>query len=238
MLAVDSQPAAIEALLGATPEHDRERLQVLVADLASFEIPACDLVNASVSLQFLDADDYARTFERIAAALAPGGRFAGLLYGDRDEAASEPAVTCPSPDAIRAWLRDFQVESWTEREEDGKMALGDPHHIHLIEVVARRRDGVDRDGVDRDGVGTGRGGGTGRGSRGALAVSVLVVDVLAAEPAHDHDVLAASALTDAVDRREWERARAAWGHDVSRVALLPRSLPRPAKRLALAVVRM
>ena len=146
VLAVDSQPAAIEALLAATPEDDREHLQTLVADLASFEIPACDLVNASVSLQFLDADDYARAFERIATALAPGGRFAGLLYGDRDEAAPEPDVTCPSPDAIRAWLRDFQIESWTEREEDGKMALGDPHHIHLIEVVARRQRGAGQDG--------------------------------------------------------------------------------------------
>jgi len=143
VLAVDSEPAAIETLLAATPEDDRPRLQTRVADLASFEIPACDLVNASVSLQFLCADAYARTFERISTALAPGGRFAGLLYGDRDEAASDPDLTCPSPDAIRSWLSDFEIESWSEREEDGKMALGDPHHIHLIEVVARRQIGSD-----------------------------------------------------------------------------------------------
>jgi tellurite methyltransferase len=146
VLAMDDEPAAIEALLAATPEDDRARLQTRVADLASFEIPACDLVNASVSLQFLRADAYARAFERIAAALARGGRFAGLLYGDRDEAASDPDVTCPSPDAIRAFVRDFQIESWTEREEDGKTALGDPHHVHLIEVVARRQVGAEGNG--------------------------------------------------------------------------------------------
>lgn len=146
VLAVDNEPAAIETLLSVTTEDDRARLQTRVADLASFEIPACDLVNASVSLQFLHADNYARTFERIAAALAPGGRFAGLLYGDRDEAASDPDVTCPSPDEIRAWLSDFEIESWSEREEDGKMALGDPHHIHLIEIVARRKGGTEGDG--------------------------------------------------------------------------------------------
>jgi tellurite methyltransferase len=146
VLAVDLEQAAIEALVAATAEEDRSRLRTQVADLASFDIPACDLVNASVSLQFLDAAAYAGTFERIGAALAPGGRFAGLLYGDRDEAASDPDVTCPSPDVIRDYLRDFEIESWFEREEDGKMALGDPHHVHLIEVVARRRVGPQGDG--------------------------------------------------------------------------------------------
>ena len=92
-----------------------------------------------MSLQFLSTADYAAVFARIAGAVRSGGRFAGLLYGDRDEAASDPSYTCPSPDAIRAHLAGFEIESWFEREEDGKMALGDPHHIHLIEVVARRR---------------------------------------------------------------------------------------------------
>ena len=139
VLAVDREAAAIEAVVAATPERDRPRLEGLVADLATVELPSCDLVLASVSLQFLTEPEYDAAFERITAALRPGGRFAGLLYGDRDEAASDPAYTCPSPDAIREHLSAFEIESWFEREEDGKMALGDPHHIHLIEVVARRR---------------------------------------------------------------------------------------------------
>ena len=138
VLAVDREAAAIEAVVAATPEADRGRLEGLVADLATVELPPCDLVLASVSLQFLTSAEYASAFERITAAVRPGGRFAGLLYGDRDEAASDPDYTCPSPEAIRGYLAAFEVEAWFEREEDGKMALGDPHHIHLIEVVARR----------------------------------------------------------------------------------------------------
>lgn len=141
VLAVDLEPAAALALVAATPPVDRDRLETVEADLATFEIPSCDLANASVSLQFLDEAAYARTFERITAALRAGGRFCGLLYGDRDEAAGEPGMTCPSPAAIRDHLRAFEIESWFEREEDGKMALGDPHHIHLVEVVARRLPG-------------------------------------------------------------------------------------------------
>jgi SAM-dependent methyltransferase len=139
VLAVDAEAAAIEAVFAAAPEAHRVRLEGVVADLATVALPPCDLVVASVSLQFLPAADYAAVFARITAAIRPAGRFAGLLYGDRDEAASDPAYTCPSPEAIRGHLAAFEIESWSEREEDGKMALGDPHHIHLIEVVARRR---------------------------------------------------------------------------------------------------
>ncbi len=139
VLAVDLEASAIDALEAATPEQDRERLQGLVADLAGFEVPACDLAIASVSLQLLSEDDYTAVLRRVTAALRPGGRFAGLLYGDRDESAGEPGVTCLSPGAVRGLLADYEIESWFEREEDGRTALGDPHHVHLIEVVARRR---------------------------------------------------------------------------------------------------
>ncbi len=139
VLAIDTEHDAIDALRAATAPEDRPRLATLVADIGSFILPPCDLINASVSFQFLDAAAYARTFAQIASALNAGGRFCGLLYGDRDEAAADPAYTCPSPDEIRSWLAGFEIESWDEREEDGTMALGDPHHIHIVEVVARRR---------------------------------------------------------------------------------------------------
>jgi tellurite methyltransferase len=141
VLAVDREPSAIEALVAATPDEDRRRLDARVAEVAALELPPCDLVVASVSIQYLSPAEYAALFARVTTALGPGGRFAGLLYGDRDESASDPEVTCPSPEAIRGYLAGFEIESWLEREEDGKMALGDPHHIHLIEVVARRLDG-------------------------------------------------------------------------------------------------
>jgi hypothetical protein len=47
-------------------------------------------------------------------------------------------MTCPSPEVIRGHLDGFVIERWDEREEDGQTALGEPHHFHIIEVVARR----------------------------------------------------------------------------------------------------
>ena len=138
VLAVDREPGAIAAVESATPPELRPALTGLVADLADVEIPACDLVNASLCLPFLTPEPYWTTLARILAALPVGGRFAALLFGDRDGSSTDPSMTCPSPDAIRAALNGFEVEHWSEREEDTQTALGEPHHLHLIEVVARR----------------------------------------------------------------------------------------------------
>ena len=138
VIAVDREAAAIEAVAAATPEADRDRLLGVVADAAAYDLPACDLVIANVSLQLLSAEDYTAVLGRVTEALRPGGRFAGLLYGDRDESAADPAYTCLAPEAIRALLAGLEIEAWEEREEDGHMALGDAHHLHLISVVARK----------------------------------------------------------------------------------------------------
>ena len=139
VLATDMAPQGIEILRRLTPPEHHERLETQVSDLAAFEIPACDLVNANLILPFLPADAYAATWGRIRAAIGIGGRFSGMLFGDRDQAAGEPDMTCPSPSVICGYLDGFEIEHWSEKEEDGQTALGEPHHFHLIEVVALRR---------------------------------------------------------------------------------------------------
>lgn len=138
VLAVDREPAAIEALTAAIAARRREALATRVADLADVEVPPCDLVNASLSLSFLPPDTFWATWERILAALPVGGRFAAMLFGDRDGSAAEPGMTCPRPAEIRARLASFEVEHWDDTEEDTETALGEPHHFHLVELVARR----------------------------------------------------------------------------------------------------
>jgi SAM-dependent methyltransferase len=139
VLAVDREVAAIEALLAATPARHRPRLETAVADLATFAVPPCDLVNANISLPFLPPDAYAAAWSSIVAAVPSGARVSSMLFGDQDESATDPSMTCPSPAAMRAILTDFEIEHWSERVEDGQTALGEPHHFHIVELVARRR---------------------------------------------------------------------------------------------------
>lgn len=138
VLAVDREPAARDAIERATEPELKPRLEIVIADLADVEIPSCDLVNASLSLPFLAPDAFHGAWQRIMTALAPGSRFSAMLFGDHDGSASEPDMTCLAPERIRADLSDFEIEHWSVKEEDSRTALGDPHHLHLIEVVARR----------------------------------------------------------------------------------------------------
>jgi SAM-dependent methyltransferase len=138
VLAIDREAAAIAAVEEATLPALRPALEGRVADLAEVEIPRCDLVNASLSLPFLAPDAYWGTWARILAALPLGGRFAALLFGDKDGSASDPSMTCPPPAEIRARLGSFEIEHWVDREEDTTTALGEPHYFHIVELVARR----------------------------------------------------------------------------------------------------
>ena len=138
VLAVDREPDA-ETALGAAVEPDlRTRLQIQIEDLATVAIPPCDLANASLCLPFLTPEAFAGTWRRITEALPVGARFAAMLFGDRDESASDVEMTCLPPEQVRADLAGFEIEFWSDKEEDTKTALGEPHHFHLIEFVARK----------------------------------------------------------------------------------------------------
>jgi tellurite methyltransferase len=138
VLAIDREPAAITAVRARIPPDLRPALETRIGDLARVAIPACDLVNASLSLPFLAHEAYWETWKRILGALPIGGRFAAMLFGDRDGSASDSSMTCPPPSEIQASLASFEIEHWSEREEDMQTALGEPHHFHLVELVARR----------------------------------------------------------------------------------------------------
>lgn len=138
VLAIDREDAAIAALEAATAPHLRAALETRVADLAAVDVPSCDLVNASLSLPFLPPGSFWGTWQRIRAALPIGARFAAIVFGDRDESASERSMTCPPVAEIQAALGSFELEHWSDREEDTDTALGEPHHFHLVEFVARR----------------------------------------------------------------------------------------------------
>lgn len=138
VLAVDREPAAQTALEAAVEPDHRAGLQIHIEDLATVAIPPCDLVNASLCLPFLALDAFGQTWARIVAALEPGTRFAAMLFGDNDESASDPGMTCLSPDRIEADLSDFAIEDWAVEEDDRPTALGEPHHFHLVEFVARK----------------------------------------------------------------------------------------------------
>lgn len=138
VIAVDREPGALKTLTAAAGRALGARLETRVSDLATVEIAPCDLVNASLCLPFLAPEAYRATWGRIVAALARGSRLSAMLFGDGDESASDPTMTCQTPERIRADLEGFEIEYWNVKLEDSKTALGEPRRLHLIEVVARK----------------------------------------------------------------------------------------------------
>lgn len=70
-------------------------------------------------------------------AVAPGGRFAGLLFGERDSWRNSPDMTFLHRDDVRALIDGWHVETFEEIDEDGAAVTG-PKHWHLWHVVAQR----------------------------------------------------------------------------------------------------
>lgn len=138
VIAVDREPAALQTLAAAAGPELGVRLQSRVEDLATVAIPPCDLVNASLCLPFLAPDAYAATWARIVSALRPGSRFSAMLFGDHDESVTDATMTCLPPERVEEDLDGFEIEYWHVKEEDSQTALGELHHFHLIEVVARK----------------------------------------------------------------------------------------------------
>ena len=48
-------------------------------------------------------------------------------------------MTCPSPEVIREHLDGFVIERWEETRGGRPDGAGEPHHFHLIEIVAAAR---------------------------------------------------------------------------------------------------
>jgi tellurite methyltransferase len=139
VLAVDGTAEAIDRLRALDLSDDeRGRLETRVSRFENAVWPPADLVNSSFALPFCPPGDFPAVWERIEQSLAPGGRFSGHLFGDRDEWSDEDDMTFQTRAQAEALLSRFEVELFDEVEEDGETAVGEPKHWHLFHVVARR----------------------------------------------------------------------------------------------------
>jgi tellurite methyltransferase len=138
VLAVDLMPEAFEHLLARVPAGQAPRLRTLVGRFEEIELPACDLLNASFALPFCEPDRFGAVWDKVAGSVRTGGRFAGQLFGDRDD-----WVRCgdrchfPRPQVERMF-RDFVLEHFREEEKDEADGRGGKHW-HIYHIVARKR---------------------------------------------------------------------------------------------------
>lgn len=139
VLATDASADAFEHLLPRVNESARDHLQTLIAPFSDVTIPPADFINASYCLPFCPADEFPSLWQRIVAAIPPGGRFAGQFFGDRDEWVRSGHTHHHTRAQVEDCLRDFQPELFNEEEKDDMMATGGMKHWHVFHIVARKR---------------------------------------------------------------------------------------------------
>lgn len=138
VLAIDAQPEAFEHLLPRVPEEHRARLETRVATYEESELPPCDLLNASFALPFCSAEGFPEVWRRVVDAIRPGGRFAGQLFGDRDEWTRLGDRLHHTRSDVDRLFERFVFESLREDEKDEADGSGGKHW-HVYHIVARKR---------------------------------------------------------------------------------------------------
>ncbi len=139
VLAVDAEATAIERLAVRADLPGTGTLTTAVGRFEEVEWPVADLVNSSFALPLCPPAEFPGLWSRIIASLVPGGRFAGQLYGDRDEWFGDPSITFHSAAQVDALLRGLDVEHFREEEDDSITPRGQAKHWHIFHIVARKR---------------------------------------------------------------------------------------------------
>jgi SAM-dependent methyltransferase len=136
VLAVDTQEAGLAALRARIPAPAAERIRVLCASFTETDLPRAHLNHAGFSLPFCPPQEFPSMWARIRQALAPGGVFAGQLFGIHDSWADDPGMTFQSRREAEELLYGLRILRLDETEQDGH-AFSGPKHWHIFDVLAR-----------------------------------------------------------------------------------------------------
>lgn len=138
VLAIDGHPDGIGRLVSRDDLVDPQRLTMQLAPFESVQLPRCDLLNASFSLPFCHPDHFDKLWDKIVASIAPGGRFSGQLFGDRDSWAQIDDRSHHTREQVERLLAPFDIETLKEEEREGQDCSGTNKHWHVFHIVARR----------------------------------------------------------------------------------------------------
>ncbi len=137
VLAVDAQPAGLALLRARIPPPAAAAVRVLCASFAEADLPRAHLIHAGFSLPFCPPQEFGALWMRIRGALAPGGIFAGQLFGTHDTWADDPDLTFHTRHQVEVLLDGLDILRLQETEQDGHAYSG-PKHWHTFDILARQ----------------------------------------------------------------------------------------------------
>lgn len=119
----------------------KSNVEVSQSSFESFNYPRSGIVVANSSLFFADPEQFQNTWKNIDNCLASNGVFAGDFMGIKDSWASNyRSPTTPlTEQQVKSLFANFDIVSFTERDELAKTSLGKMKHWHTFSVLARKR---------------------------------------------------------------------------------------------------
>lgn len=115
------------------------QLRIMSDAFESFSPPSCDLLNASFSLPFCPPAHFQAFWERLDAAIKPGGIFCGQFFGDRDEWSLLEDRTHLTRDEVLSRFNGYVLQSLREEDRPSNHS-GEAHkHWHIFHIIARKR---------------------------------------------------------------------------------------------------
>lgn len=140
VVATDFHPAAMALATAAVGGDAFRFVQAEMETLPGLPaIPhAADLINASFALPFCKPAAFPTLWKWIVTTLRPGGRFAGQLFGDRDEWRPVRPESHFTRTQVFELLQPFAIEHLEEVEKEGDDATGKPKYHHVFHIVARK----------------------------------------------------------------------------------------------------
>jgi len=115
------------------------RIEITRANFEGLQIPKATLVNASFSLPFCPPPHFPAFWAQIDAAIEPGGRFSGQLFGDRDDWATIEDRTHLTRAETLGLFDQYILESFVEEDRPSKHTEEHHKHWHVFHIVARKK---------------------------------------------------------------------------------------------------
>jgi len=137
--AVDCTPDGFENIRSKLPLELLDNVKCVQASFEDVYLPEADLIYSSFSVPFCRPDCFDDFWNKIVDAIRPGGRFAGNLFGEKDEWAYMTDATFVTKERFYELFERFEIEHYREQYSEGPSVLVPTKLWHLFDVVARKK---------------------------------------------------------------------------------------------------
>ncbi len=140
VLAIDYSPEGLAILEESVIPSLKKNLKNMSMTFEELKLMKCNFLNASYSIPFCNPDYFGNLWNEIENSILNDGRFAGNLFGINDSWSNNKMMTFHSKKDVKKLFKNFIIEYFEEKDEDGVTASGESKHWHVFSVIARKSD--------------------------------------------------------------------------------------------------